>query len=84
MFPIILIHRELPHLQWICTYNENEELESALINKHTREIVKRLLGSEDEAVKLLDDFSSRGWTKGYLPDVNIINDGKIIQTLKLT
>lgn len=82
MFPIILIHNNLPHLQWVCTYNEGEELESVLINKHTKELKKQVINEKD-VENLLNEFTKNGWVKGYLPDINIINDGEVIHTLKI-
>jgi len=81
--PIILIHKQLEHLQWICSLNAEEELESILINKHTKETQKSLITSEDVPI-LVKEFEERGWVKGYIPDINILNDGKIIKTIKLT
>jgi hypothetical protein len=83
MFPKILIHKDLPHLIWICTYNDNEELESALINQYTKEVEKKII-KEDDVEELIKDFSSKGWVKGFIPDINIINDGEITQTLKIS
>jgi hypothetical protein len=81
MFPIILIHNDLQHLQWICAYNENEELESVLINKKTKELEKKII-REDEVEGLMEEFARNGWVKGYLPDINIYN-GETIQTIKI-
>lgn len=84
MFPLILIHKDIPHLQWICSYNEEEELESVLINKHTKEIRKQIL-SENELDNILTEFKNNGWVRGYVPDINIRNDeGELIDTVKIT
>lgn len=84
IFPIILVHKDLDYLQWICSINDLDEIESVLINKQTKEIkTTKLLDSQD-ALTLKNEFLKLGWTKGYLPDVNIISDGNIVQTIKLT
>jgi hypothetical protein len=82
MFPIILIHQELPHLQWICTLNDEDEVESVLVNQYTKEIEKRVI-LEEEVQQLLNEFRRNGWTKGYIPDINILNDGEIVQTVSV-
>jgi hypothetical protein len=82
MLPIILIHKNLDHLIWVCTYNEKDEIESVLINKHTKETCKQKI-MESQIPDLIKEFEKNGWTKGFIPDINIINDGKIVQTVNL-
>ena len=82
MLPIIMVHKELDHLNWICSKNDLEEIESVLINKETKEIKKQILESEAEAEQLEKNFKELGWVKGFIPDINILNEGEIVQTLK--
>lgn len=79
-----MIHKIADHLNWICSLNDNEEIESVLINKKTKEIEKKVLSSTEEAYALQKDFLKLGWVKGYVPDVNIIFEKNNTQSFKIT
>ena len=79
--PVIMIHKDFDYLNWICNENEEGKIESIIINKKTNYIKKDLIELETVDV-LKKSFEDLGWTKAYIPDINVIVDG-VKQEFKL-
>lgn len=83
LLPIIMIHKDLDFLNWICTENEKGEIESVLINRKSKERPKVDIIDKTNLSRLKSQFEAYGWVKGYIPDINLLMDGKIQQVVKV-
>lgn len=84
LLPIIMIHKDLDNLNWICTENEKGEIESVLINRKTKDPPKiDIIANKAELLRLKKIFEINGWVKGYIPNINILMDGEIQQEVKV-
>lgn len=65
----IMIHETLNHLNWVCSLNDENQLESTFLNKNTKEVITKSIDINDFD-DLVEKMKSEGWIKGYLPQVN--------------
>ncbi len=78
--PVLLLHVE-HNLMWVCSENDDNELESVVVNRKTGEQIPLEIKDWREAY---DEFIKCGWTKAYIPDIQIIKDNEIIDTKSFT
>jgi len=69
---IIMLHRDLQHIRWICYEDEDDEnvFISILQNVKTKEIIDEKIPRENvDAV--IADLKRSGFVKGYIPEIRI-------------
>lgn len=79
--PIFMRHIQYPYIKWIAYINPNDEIEYTLINENTKEGKQEII-DKNKLVKILNDLKDE-WEICKIPDINLISDGKLINTIKL-
>jgi hypothetical protein len=81
--PIYMQHSELQHLKWIAFLNREENIEYMLVNQLTKENQRDIIHSTLQLNNILSDLKESGWILDKLPGINMISEGKVINSIQL-
>jgi hypothetical protein len=77
----ILLHKDAEHLLWIYAEDSDEAPEQSVIyNRITNEHYPLKIDNFESAKEA---FLKSGWTRAYIPDINLMMEGKIIGTVSI-
>lgn len=81
--PIIMLHKYMNHLIWLCSLNDEERIESVILNTKTNEKMITFHKDIEKILEIKKEMENNGWIKGYIPDINLLLDGKIVNEIKV-
>ena len=79
--PIYMQNKEFNHVKWIVYLTPEDEIEYLLVNEKTNE-GKRTIITKDKLTEILDEMKN-DWEECKLPDINLIADGNVVNTIDM-
>lgn len=79
--PCIMIHGQIQNLIWVCSEQEDSDALISTIVYNDKFLEKEVDKSDLESI--INDLKQSGWIKGYIPDINIKYQDKIVNTIKI-
>jgi hypothetical protein len=77
----ILLHRNAEHLLWIYAEEDDDAPEQSVIyNRITNEYYPLKIENFELAK---EEFLNNGWTRAYIPDINLVMEGKVIGSISV-